>query len=91
MFALSTKIKYEDWESLGVEALIRWQHPERATIFPGEFLPIIEGTSLETDVGNWVINEALKQQSSWLEQGVKLEVSVNISSYHYSPKHSVKN
>ena len=66
----------------GAEALIRWIHPEKGLIPPLEFLPIIDGTDLEIKVGNWVINQALQQLEKWRTQGVELEVSINISSYH---------
>ena len=66
----------------GAEALIRWDHPEKGLIPPIEFLPIIEETELEIQIGNWGINEVLRQLDNWKEQGIKLEVSVNISSYH---------
>ena len=66
----------------GAEALIRWQHPEKGLIPPLDFLPVIADTALETQIGNWVINEALKQLSLWNVQGIKLEISINISSYH---------
>jgi len=66
----------------GAEALIRWIHPKRGLIPPLDFLPIIEGTELELKVGNWVINEALSQLEVWHQQGIRPEVSVNISSPH---------
>ena len=66
----------------GAEALIRWNHPEKGLIPPLKFLPIIDGTDLEIQIGNWVINEALRQLDSWKAQDIELEVSVNISSYH---------
>jgi len=66
----------------GAEALIRWNHPEKGLIPPLMFLPILEDTELEIQVGNWVINEALKQLNYWNQQGIEIEVSVNISSYH---------
>ena len=66
----------------GAEALIRWNHPEKGLIPPLEFLPIIDGTKLEILIGNWVINEALTQLDYWNEQGIEIEISVNISSYH---------
>lgn len=69
----------------GVEALIRWNHPEKGLIQPLEFLPIIEETNLEVSIGNWVVNEALKQLDCWKVQGIELEVSVNVSSYHLQP------
>lgn len=66
----------------GAEALIRWIDPEKGIIPPLEFLPIVEGTPLEIDIGNWVINEALSQQQQWVEKGLVLQVSINIASYH---------
>ena len=66
----------------GVEALIRWIHPERGLIPPLDFLPVIDGTELEIDIGNWVINQAMQQIALWHKQGIKLQVSVNIASYH---------
>lgn len=47
-----------------------------------DFLPLIDGTELEIQLGNWVINEALKQLDDWQRMGIMLEVSVNISSHH---------
>jgi len=66
----------------GAEALIRWNHPEKGLIPPLEFLPIIDGSNLEIVIGNWVINKALTQLNLWKEQGIDIEISVNISSYH---------
>lgn len=76
------KINLRTGEVFGAEALLRWQHPEKGIIQPSEFLPIIEGTQLEIQVGDWVINEALKQLDIWKALGLELEVSVNISSFH---------
>ena len=76
------KVNMATGEVIGAEALIRWDHPSKGIIPPFKFLPIIEGTSLEVQVGDWVINEALKQLNYWKERGLEIEVSVNISSYH---------
>lgn len=76
------KINMKTGEVFGAEALIRWFHPEKGLIPPLEFLPIIEGSELEIQVGDWVINEALKQIVKWQKQGIFIEVSVNIASYH---------
>ncbi|MBM9519996.1 EAL domain-containing protein [Desulforhopalus vacuolatus] len=76
------KVNMITGDVFGVEALIRWIHPEKGIIPPLKFLPFIEGTPLEIKVGQWVINEALRQLDVWQQQGVKLEVSVNISSNH---------
>lgn len=76
------KINMKTGEIFGVEALIRWQHPEKGLILPFEFLPIIDGCALEIQVGDWVVNEALSQLNNWQHQGIDLEISINISSYH---------
>ena len=66
----------------GAEALIRWHHPDKGMIPPLDFLPVIEDTELEIELGNWVINEALQQLAKWQQQDIDLEISVNISSFH---------
>ena len=66
---------------VGVEALIRWEHPARSLIQPMDFLPIIEGHILSLDIGEWVIDTALSQISQWQKMGIKLPVSINISAY----------
>jgi len=76
------KVNMKTGVVFGAEALIRWLHPDKGLIPPLKFLPIIEETELEIQVGNWVINEALKQLDNWREQGIDIEVSINISSYH---------
>jgi len=76
------KVNMKSGKVFGAEALIRWIHPEKGLIPPLQFLPIIEGSPLEIEIGRWVINEALTQLHFWLKQDIKLEVSVNISSYH---------
>jgi diguanylate cyclase (GGDEF)-like protein/hemerythrin-like metal-binding protein/PAS domain S-box-containing protein len=65
---------------LGVEALIRWQKPTGELISPSEFLPAIANHSLEVELGDWVIETALKQMNTWLQQGISVHVSVNVSS-----------
>lgn len=80
------KVNMITGDVFGVEALMRWFHPEKGLIPPLDFLPYIDGTSLECMVGDWVINEALQQLAIWQLQGIELEVSVNISSNHlHSP------
>ena len=64
---------------LGVEALLRWLHPQRGLLAPVQFLPMIESTSLGLQVGDWVIEQALKQSAQWLSQGLALTVSVNVT------------
>jgi diguanylate cyclase (GGDEF)-like protein/PAS domain S-box-containing protein len=76
------KVNMKTGYVFGVEALIRWIHPEKGLIPPLSFLPIIDNTPLEIEVGDWVINTALKQAELWKAQGIELEISVNISSAH---------
>jgi diguanylate cyclase (GGDEF)-like protein/PAS domain S-box-containing protein len=63
-----------------VEALIRWQHPERGLLPPAEFLPLIEGHPVAASLDNWVLDEALRQHQAWLAQGLDVAISVNMSS-----------
>jgi diguanylate cyclase (GGDEF)-like protein/PAS domain S-box-containing protein len=76
------KVNMKTGEVYGAEALIRWVHPEKGIIGPLDFLPKIEGTDLEIEIGDWVVSEALKQLDLWKMQGVELEVSVNIACNH---------
>ncbi|PWV63103.1 PAS domain S-box-containing protein/diguanylate cyclase (GGDEF)-like protein [Plasticicumulans acidivorans] len=66
----------------GAEALIRWQHPERGLLLPGAFLPAIEGSELQLELGDWVMEQALHQIADWQRCGVTLSVSVNIHATH---------
>jgi len=76
------KVDMTTGEVIGAEALIRWMHPERGLVPPIEFLPAIEGTSFEIVVGNWVIDQALRQLRQWKGEGLEIQVSVNISPLH---------
>lgn len=69
---------------IGVEALIRWQHPERGLLSPIEFLPVIENNPMSYEMGEWVIDTALSQISEWQRTGLNLPVgiSVNITAAH---------
>ncbi len=67
---------------VGVEALIRWQHPERGLLLPADFLVHIGGSKLEHAVGNWVLHTALSQVQQWQAQGLAVNVSVNVSARH---------
>ena len=65
----------------GVEALVRWQHPERGLLPPFEFIELAEETGLITDIGDWVLGAACAEQVRWCEKGLPpLSVSVNVSS-----------
>jgi diguanylate cyclase (GGDEF)-like protein/PAS domain S-box-containing protein len=66
----------------GVEALIRWRHPERGLLAPGEFLPAVEDSDLIVEIGDWVIATALAQAAAWRALGIDIAVSVNIAPRH---------
>jgi len=76
------KVNMRTGNVFGVEALIRWNNPKKGLIPPLEFLPIIESTDIDIDIGNWVIEQALIQLQQLPSQKTQLEISVNISSYH---------
>jgi diguanylate cyclase (GGDEF)-like protein len=63
----------------GVEALIRWHHPDRGTIAPDTFIPVAEETGLIVPIGRWVLNTACRQAAAWQHEGRPLAVSVNVS------------
>ncbi|AMD02694.1 putative bifunctional diguanylate cyclase/phosphodiesterase [Halomonas chromatireducens] len=69
-------------EVIGFEALVRWKHPKEGLKAPDSFLPLTEGTQLETSLGEWVLRQALTQLGCWQQQGLVLPVSVNISPSH---------
>ncbi|MDC9724854.1 MAG: EAL domain-containing protein, partial [Gammaproteobacteria bacterium] len=76
------KVNMKTGDVFGAEALIRWIHPEKGMIPPLEFLPSIEDSDLEIEIGQWVITEAIKQLDEWMKHGITIEISVNVSSYH---------
>jgi diguanylate cyclase (GGDEF)-like protein/PAS domain S-box-containing protein len=73
------KVNMKTRSVVGVEALIRWQHPEQGLLAPGMFLPLIENHRLSVEVGEWVIQQALLQLSQWQAQGLQIPISVNLS------------
>ncbi len=70
-----------DGQVIGAEALVRWQHPERGLILPGEFIPLCESTGLIVMLGEWVLRTACAQAKRWQNEGLPpLRMAVNISS-----------
>jgi len=76
------KVNLRDGTLIGVEALIRWLHPQRGLLAPATFLPDIETHRTGVELGEWVISTALAQISHWQQQGLNLTVSVNIAANH---------
>ncbi|WP_070251000.1 sensor domain-containing phosphodiesterase [Duganella phyllosphaerae] len=73
------RIDLADGVCTGVEALLRWNHPELGTISPGEFIPLAEKTALIGDITAWVVRAALAQAQVWHDAGLRLTVSLNVS------------
>ena len=63
----------------GVEALIRWKHPDRGVVLPDDFIPALESSGLIIPVGAWVLHEACRQGALWQDRGHRFTISVNIS------------
>ena len=68
-----------DLAVVGVEALLRWEHPADGLLSPDEFIPILEQTGQIREVGTWVIHQACAQMAAWRARGYHLNVSVNVS------------
>lgn len=73
------KVNMRSGQVTGVEALLRWRHPERGMTLPGAFIPQIEHHDLIIGIGRWVIDTALNQLAEWRLQGIQLAVSVNVA------------
>ena len=71
-----------------VEALVRWQHPERGLLGPGQFLGVAEDSGIIVEIGQWVLREACRQTREWLDAGLPaVPVAVNISSLEFRSDH----
>ena len=73
------KVNLKTSKVIGMEALIRWQHPQRGLLGPHDFLHLSEDSDLIVDIGNWVLDKALQQISEWHAAGHDWTVSVNIA------------
>ena len=79
------KVDAETWSLVGAEALLRWNHPERGSIAPDDFIPVAEETGLIVPIGQWVLREACMQVRSWSTSPTgAIPVSVNISSHQFN-------
>jgi len=78
------KVNLKTGAITSVEALVRWQHPERGLLLPGQFLTIAEDTGMIVAIGQWVLREACRQTREWLDAGLlAVPVAVNISSVEF--------
>jgi diguanylate cyclase (GGDEF)-like protein/PAS domain S-box-containing protein len=77
------KVNMRTGKVVGMEALLRWQHPDNGIVRPLEFLPLVEHASLIVDIGEWVASEALAQIERWAELGRVWPVGINIAARHF--------
>lgn len=77
------KIKLATGDIYGVEALIRWNHPELGLVPPLDFIPIAEESGMILPIGNWVLQEACKQNKLWHESGIHIHMAVNVSGLQF--------
>ena len=68
---------------VGAEALIRWRDPELGEIAPGQFIPVAEATGFIINIGDWVLEQAVRQASRWRHQGLQMPVAVNVSALQF--------
>jgi len=84
------QVDLQSGEIVGLEALVRWQHPERGMVSPGEFIPLAEESGLVIPLGDWVLREACRQATQWTTAGLKpLRMAVNVSAVQLSRGHLV--
>lgn len=84
----------ESMEVIGAEALIRWEHPELGVVPPSEFLDVLETSGQIVEVGDWVIETALKQTTLWVEQALldsDFQICINISPRQFRDKQFAEN
>ncbi len=70
-------------EVIGCEALMRWQHPQRGLLLPGEFIPLVEETNLMVRMGTWGLTTAFRQSRRWSDLGMQLRLAVNLSARQF--------
>lgn len=75
---------------IGMEALIRWQHPEEGLLLPASFMSFVESTQLAIPVGKFVMHAALMQARIWRSQGLNFRVGINISPRHLECNHFIE-
>jgi diguanylate cyclase (GGDEF)-like protein len=84
---LQPKVNVASGEVVGAEALVRWQHPQRGLVPPGEFIPLAEETGLIVPLGEWVLRAACRHVKDWQASGRQgLRIAVNVSAHQFREK-----
>jgi diguanylate cyclase (GGDEF)-like protein len=82
------KIDMVSGQITGVEALLRWMHPDLGTVSPGQFIPLAEETGLIVPIGRWVLKEACAQNMAWQRRGLRpVTMAVNLSPRQFADGH----
>jgi diguanylate cyclase (GGDEF)-like protein/PAS domain S-box-containing protein len=86
------QVDMETSRLVGLEALVRWKHPTRGVLVPGDFLPAAERSGLIVMLGNWVLRSACRQAQQWLEAGIALPpVAINVSALQFKAPRELEN
>ena len=81
------QVQARDGKLIGVEALIRWNHPDLGLVYPGQFVPVAEETGLIQEIDDWVLRQACIQSRAWLDAGLpQIHVAVNLSGSQFHRK-----
>jgi diguanylate cyclase (GGDEF)-like protein len=78
-----SQVRISSREVVGMEALIRWHHPELGLVSPAEFIPVAEDTGLIVPIGDWVLRTACLQTKAWQDEGLPLSIAVNLSARQF--------
>ncbi len=85
------QVNIDSGRTIGMEALIRWNHPQRGLVLPTEFIPLTEETGLIIPIGEWVLHTACNQNKIWQQQGYPpIRVKVNLSAYQFRQSNLVE-
>jgi EAL domain-containing protein (putative c-di-GMP-specific phosphodiesterase class I) len=85
------KVDMRTGRIMGMEALVRWQHPQKGMVPPLDFIPFAEETGLIVPLGNWVLHEACQQARAWQKRGIRdLVMAVNISGVQFQQRDLVE-
>jgi diguanylate cyclase (GGDEF)-like protein/PAS domain S-box-containing protein len=72
-------VDLRDRRTVHLEALVRWRHPQRGLLTPGDFIPLAEETGLIAEIGEWVLHESCRQLAQWRAMGKTIDVAINVS------------